>query len=130
MDNYKNQIIQFSKNIFENLDKGYCENIYHNAFKVELQNNDIKFQSELNIPVKYKNFSIGIVRADLVIEKKIVIELKAMSSSLSEKDVYQLKKYLKLLNIPIGFLINFSQSSKKNLEMIYIVNNNVEFLNL
>ena len=102
------------------LGKGYCENIYQEAIKIDLMKHNLKYQSELIIPVPYKDYIIGNVRADLVIENKIVVELKALVSKLSEKDHHQLKKYMKLLKIPVGILINFSQSTKHNLEIIEI----------
>ena len=43
--NHKSIIKELASNIYTGLNKGYCENIYHNAFKIELQNNNIKYQS-------------------------------------------------------------------------------------
>ena len=75
------------------------------------------------VPFFYKNFNIGQSKPDLIInddkgKEKIVIELKATSSKLSEKEVVQLKKYLQTLGLKKGILINFPQVSKEGREEV------------
>jgi GxxExxY protein len=105
---------EFLKNIAENiwsaLGPGYSESVYHCAFEVALRKAGIYYETERIIPVYYEGQNVGHVRADLIINREYVVELKSVSK-LNEIYRIQTRNYMKLLNLPEGFLINFPEKN-------------------
>ena len=95
-----------SNDIWESLGPGYSESVYHSAFEVALRNQCIYYETERIIPVFYSGQNVGNVRADLIIDRKVVVELKSVSK-LNEVYRIQTRNYLTLLEIKTGYLINF-----------------------
>ena len=115
------EIIKCLKNVNETLGNYYKENVYQAALCVELNLAGILFQSEVVLPIKYKDICIGYERADVVIYSKegipeFIIELKSQNTKLSSKEVNQLKKYIKNLNCNNGLLVNFFD----DIEIMYV----------
>ena len=108
MENIK----QFSIQIFNELGSGYKEHIYVNAMCVHLRNENYLFSSEVIVPINYKGVQLGFERADIVIYEpiKCILEFKAQNQALSKKEITQLSKYQKGLQINDGILINFGNS--------------------
>ncbi|SDC80190.1 GxxExxY protein [Pedobacter soli] len=92
------------------LGPGLLEGTYHKCMVHELSLRNIKFKSELIIPINYKGLEIDAnLRCDLLIEDSLVVELKSVEN-VSPIHVAQLLTYMKLLHIPIGLIINFNCS--------------------
>jgi GxxExxY protein len=112
--------ITIAKGIFNSLGGFYKENIYHSSFEIELRERGISFQSEVICPIVYKNIQVGFERADIVVysegEMKFIIEFKAQIGKTGNKEIQQLRKYLKNFNVDSGLLINFSN----NLEIVKV----------
>ena len=90
------------------LGPGLLESVYHRCLEEELRYQKIKFQSELIVPVVYRNLEIQAqLRADFYIENCLVVELKAVDAIQPIHEA-QLMTYLKLLESPKGILINFN----------------------
>ena len=100
------QIKSFAKRVFKSLGAGFSERIYHNAMEFLLKKHGIPYKSEQVIPVKFEGVEVGQVRADLVVNENIVIELKSVRS-LKDDHATQCGMYMKLLNIESGVVINF-----------------------
>jgi GxxExxY protein len=100
------------------LGPGFSENIYEAAFIKELLNRQIPFEQQKQIEVCYKGEIIGVYRLDLLIDNKIVIELKAVNG-LNDLFTKQLISYLKASNYRLGILMNFGS---KRLEHFRIPN--------
>jgi GxxExxY protein len=84
------------------------ESVSHSCLKKELALRKIDFQTELIIPVNYKGLEIETgLRCDLFIEKSLVVELKSVEKVLPIHEA-QLLTYMKLLEAPIGLIINFN----------------------
>jgi len=101
--------------IFNDLGSGFPENIYQNAFEVSLRVAGIRYESQRVDPIPFKGFNIGYCKLDLVVyddTDAMVVELKATESTLSPKEVTQLRKYLECTNIKYGLLINFPQTGR------------------
>jgi len=112
-----NKIKKIAKDVFKELGSGYDECIYEKAMEVGLRLEKIHYENQRILPIFYKNFNIGQSKPDLIINDKagkeqIVIELKAISSKLGQKEEVQLKKYLETLGMKKGILINFPQTTK------------------
>ena len=97
---------QIADDIWASLGPGYSESVYHCAFEVALRNRLINYETERIVPVYYAGQNVGHVRADLIVERKAVIELKSVSK-LNETYRIQTQNYLQLLELDQGYLINF-----------------------
>ena len=92
--------------VYNNLGYGFLEKVYQNAMFFELQSQGFKVEAQKQIKVHYKNKVVGEYFADILIEGKIIIELKA-TELLMTNQVAQLLNYLKATNIEVGMLLNF-----------------------
>ena len=108
-------IIEYAKEIYNTLGGGYSERVYHNAMEVMLRAANTPYETERIIPVVFKGHTIGNLRADLIVDRSIVVELKA-TKSLNDTNKTQLQKYIELLGIKQGVLINFPQPSSETIE--------------
>ena len=108
-------IKSFSRHVFKTLGAGFSEKIYHNSLEVLLDKHSVKFTSEQQIPVIFEEKEVGKVRADIVIENKIVVELKK-GASLKDKHTTQCFMYMKLLGINEGIIINFPENDGEDVE--------------
>ncbi|MDH4403635.1 MAG: GxxExxY protein [Flavobacterium sp.] len=94
--------------VHKNIGPGLLESVYHKCMEKELTYRGISFQTELRIPIQYKDFSIEAdLKCDLVIEEMLIIELKSVKKILQIHEA-QILTYMKLLEVPIGLLINFN----------------------
>jgi len=92
---------------------GLLESVYHSCMKKELINRGLSFESEVPLSVKYKGEIFqDVYRLDLLVESKVVIELKAIER-LADMHRAQLLTYLRLSNKKLGLLINFNESTLK-----------------
>ena len=90
--------------------EGYLEEVYKNALMVELQELGLEAESEVAIPVDYHGVRVGDYRADIIVEKRLIIELKAVCA-LNKRHESQLVNYLVATGIDDGMLFNFGASS-------------------
>lgn len=95
-----------TQNIWRSLGPGYSESVYHCAFEVALRKLGMYYETERIVPVYYDGMNVGHVRADLIVDRKVVIELKSVGK-LNEQYRIQTQNYLKLLDLEVGYLINF-----------------------
>ena len=90
------------------LGPGLLESVYHKCLIQELQLRNIKFQSELAIPILYKGIEVNAeLRCDFLIEDKLIVELKSVTEM---KPIFtaQILSYMNLLKVPMGLMINFN----------------------
>ena len=85
---------------------GFLEKVYENALLVELHKRGLRAESQVPIKVCYKGEIVGEYFADILVEGKIIIELKAVEN-LEKIHEAQLLNYLKATGIKIGLLVNF-----------------------
>ena len=95
-----------AERIHNRLGPGYSESVYHNAMEVELRAHGIPYETERIIPIEYEGHVIGNLRADLIIDKKTIVELKS-TRNLNDAARIQAQQYMKLLGLPDAILINF-----------------------
>ncbi|MDI6048448.1 GxxExxY protein [Flavobacterium sp. XS2P24] len=94
--------------VHKHLGPGLLESVYHTCLKKELTIRGFEFQTELTIPVYYKGLELETgLRCDLLVEKSLVVELKAVEKVLPIHEA-QILTYMNLLEIPIGLMINFN----------------------
>jgi len=102
-------IIDCAVQVRKVLGPGFLESVYKNALILELKKYDLECSSEYPINVYYDNTVVGEFRADLIIEKSVIVELKAVNNIVSAHEV-QLVNYLSATHIDNGLLINFGAS--------------------
>lgn len=97
--------------VYKTLGKGYPENVYQRAIAVELQHHRILFDMEVTMGIPYKGNTVGQIRADVILRDSVpaVIETKATAACLKPEERWQLSRYMKILEIPLGVLVNFPQ---------------------
>ncbi len=102
------QIIAAAIEVHQQLGPGLLESTYETCLSTELSNQGINFQRQLELPVYYKGEKIDCgYRMDLLVENKVIIELKSIDSLLPIHEA-QILTYMKLSKIPVGLLINFN----------------------
>jgi len=90
------------------LGPGLLESVYHKCLKKEFLLRGISFFSEFIVPVSYKGLEFETdLRCDFLVEKILVVELKAIDFVLPIHEA-QVLTYMKLLNVPKGLMINFN----------------------
>ncbi len=104
-----NKVIGAAIEVHKTLGPGLLESAYQDCLKHELNYIGLKFESETQVILNYKGLIIGEAYwLDLLIENKVIIELKTVSKLLDIHKV-QLLMYLKLTNKKLGLLINFNE---------------------
>jgi GxxExxY protein len=102
------KIIKAYYNVYNELGYGFLEKVYQNAMYLELKSMDLFVEAQKRIKVYYKSIEVGEYFADLVINEKIIIELKAAEYLVKEHEA-QLLNYLKGTDIELGLLFNFGK---------------------
>lgn len=95
--------------VHDALGPGFSEKLYENALVLELRDIGVSVHPQYPIKVKYKDVVIGEFIADLLVEEKVVVELKALDKLLDLHET-QLLNYLKTTGIRVGLLINFGEA--------------------
>ena len=101
------EIIECAKRIRRQLGPGFLEKVYKNAMVVELRKLKLNFETEKLIQVLYDGIVVGEYRTDIIVEGKLILELKA-TQDLSIANEVQLVNYLTSTQIDDGLLINFA----------------------
>ena len=108
-------LLAIAQDVFAGLGAGFMENIYHKSFVHELHLAGILHESEKVIPVMYKEVYVGSIRADILVEKRILVEFKAVSTVTSHHFL-QLERYAAQLNIEEMILVNFPMHKNREIE--------------
>ena len=93
--------------VHRTLGSGFLEKVYENALMIELKARDLKAENQVPINVNYKGVLVGDYYADIVVEDKVLIELKAIEK-LQKIHEAQILNYLKATKFEIGLLVNFT----------------------
>ena len=102
------KIIKAFYNVYNTLGYGFLEKVYGNAMFLELSEMGLTVQKQFPIDVYYKEKLVGSYFANLMIEEKVIVELKA-AEAICEEHEYQVINYLKATTIEIGLLLNFGK---------------------
>ncbi|MEP6921291.1 MAG: GxxExxY protein [bacterium] len=107
LDRLARSVIGAAIEVHRHLGPGLQEPLYAPAFHIELGLRGIPFESEVILPVSYKGHPLGRRKLDLLVDQRLVVELKAVDS-LSPIHTAQLIAYLRLTGKRLGLLINFN----------------------
>ncbi len=97
--------------LYNELGHGFLESVYEQAFSVVLAENNIFFERQIAIPVWFHRIQIGEFRADLLVERKVLIELKT-GREIDSAWEKQLLNYLRATDVEVGLLFNFGPKAQ------------------
>lgn len=100
------KILEACFEVSRELGAGFLESVYEKALLVALKQKGINAVSQVKLQVKFRGVIVGDFYADVLVENKVLIELKAVSRVLSEHKA-QTINYLKATGIEVGLLVNF-----------------------
>ena len=101
-------IISCFYKVYNTLGFGFLEKVYENALLIELTKSGLFVERQKPIKVHYEEKIVGEYFADIIVENKIILELKAAESLIEEHEL-QLINYLKATDIELGLLLNFGK---------------------
>jgi GxxExxY protein len=99
-------ILKVYYEVYNELGHGFLEKVYQNAMYFELKERGLKVESQKQIKVYFKRQQVGEYYSDLLVEDKVIVELKA-TELLMNAHVAQIINYLKATPIEVGLLLNF-----------------------
>ncbi len=105
------RIIACCFKVHSELGPGFNEKLYLNALKLALRKENLSCETEKEFEVFFQNKKIGILRTDLVVERKAIVEVKALTGNVPDVFKYQVLSYLKAANLKVGLLVNFGNKS-------------------
>ena len=99
------------------LGPGFLEKVYENALLIEIRVRGLKVENQVPINVKYKGNNVGQYIADLLVEEKVIVEIKTVEK-LTNIHEAQLLNYLNATGIKIGLLVNFKNRKAEIKRMV------------
>ena len=105
--------------VYNELGHGFLEKVYRNAMYFELISQGLEVEIHQKIIVHYKGKKVGDYIADMIVNKTVILELKA-NSILVKDNVLQLTNYLRATPIEVGILLNFG--AKPEIKRIIFTN--------
>ena len=105
------KIIACCFKVHNELGPGFAEKIYHKALMIAFENAGLAYESEKTFDVFFQDKKVGSFRLDLLVEGKVIVELKALTGNVPEVFKYQVLSYLKASGVHVGLLINFGNKS-------------------
>lgn len=105
------RIIKVFYKVYNTLGHGFIERVHHNAMILELTEQGLTVETEKPIAVYYNDRIVGTFSADLLVNSKIMIELKA-ADSIHPSHGAQLTNYLRATEIEVGLLFNFGKKAE------------------
>lgn len=101
-------ILKVFYEVYNELGSGFLEKVYQNAMYFELKEKGFKVEAQKQIKVYFKKQLVGEYFSDLLVEDKVIVELKAIEM-LMDVHLAQIMNYLKVTEIEVGLLLNFGE---------------------
>ena len=105
------KIIKAAYKVHKMLGFGFLEKVYENALAIELRRMGLKAEQQKPLTVWYEGEVVGEYFIDMLVEEKVIVELKAIKKLLDIHEI-QVLNYLKGCQLEVGLLLNFSESLK------------------
>lgn len=107
-------VVDCGYHLHREIGPGLLESVYQAMMIASIRERGLQVASEVSVPIRYKGVVIDkAFKADLIIENKLLIELKSTERT-SSVHAKQVLTYLRLLQMPLGLLMNFGQSTFKD----------------
>ena len=92
--------------VYDELGSGFLESVYRKALKLSLEEKGLKVEAEVPVPVFFRGINVGDFRADLVVNRLILLELKTAEKIVIPHEA-QLLNYLRATTLELGLILNF-----------------------
>lgn len=102
------KILEAYFNVFKNLTTGLLESVYENALCIEFDEMNVPYERQKHLSIYYKGRNIGDFIPDIVVDNKIILELKSIPE-LTSANTAQLINYLNITQFKVGYLLNFGE---------------------
>ena len=103
-------IIGAAMEVHSTLGPGFLESVYEAALAIEFNFRDVKYEEQKAIPVMYKGEKAKDFFCDMLVDGKVLVELKALKAITNVEEA-QVLNYLKATGLQVGLLINFGEQS-------------------
>lgn len=110
IDKLTERIIGCAMEVHKRLGPGFLETVYEKSLSIELNVNGLSYATQIPIPVLYREKMVGDFLADIIVEAKVVVELKSCQALHFQHEA-QLVNYLTATGIDNGLLFNFGSPS-------------------
>ena len=102
------KILEACFEVINELGSGFLESVYQRALALALQQKGLEVKAQFPVSVSFRGQSVGQFLADLLVEEKVIVELKAVTALTGEHQA-QVINYLKASGIEVGLLVNFGR---------------------
>jgi len=102
------KIIEACFEVSNELGTGFLESVYQNALELAIRQKGLKVQAQVPLTVGFRGEEVGQFFADILVEDKVIVELKAVSTLVPEHQA-QVINYLKASKLEVGLLVNFGK---------------------
>jgi len=97
--------------VHQELGPGFPEKVYQSALITSLRTADLSVERERRFKVMFEEITVGEFKVDLLVEGRVVVEVKAVTGPMPKVFAAQLLAYLKAAKLPVGLLVNFGNAS-------------------
>ena len=111
------KIIRAYFNVLDYLGKGLAEKVYENALCIEFDEMGLSYERQKPLTVEYKGHIIGNYVADIFLEGKLILVLKAVAT-ITNEHVAQTLNYINLTHSQVGYILNFSQQEGRGFKRL------------
>jgi GxxExxY protein len=102
------KVLEACFNVFKHLTTGLLESVYENAICIEFDELGVPYERQKRLSIFYKGKNIGDFVPDIVVDNKIILELKSIPE-LTSANTAQLINYLNITHYKVGYLLNFGE---------------------
>ena len=95
--------------VYNELGYGFLEKVYENALMIELRNNNLRCSQQCPVKVYYLQDQVGTYYADILVEDKVILELKAGEGGIILAHKLQMLNYLKATEYEVGLILSFGE---------------------
>jgi len=99
------------------LGSGFLEKVYEKALMIELRGRGLSVENQVPLKVSYKEQIVGEYFADLLVEDRVIVEIKSVANLLKEHQA-QVLNYLKATGISVGLMVNFTRDKAEIKRMV------------
>ncbi|MBK8147837.1 MAG: GxxExxY protein [Acidobacteria bacterium] len=112
------RIVGLAMQVHRELGYGFLEKVYENSLMVLLRKNSIEAEQSVDIKVRFQGVIVGDYESDIIVDRKIILELKS-AKSISGAHRAQTLNYLKATGFRLGILLNFGQNGLESERLIF-----------
>ena len=105
------RIIGVFYEVYNELGFGFLESVYREAMRIALEQAGLRVEAEVAVPVSFRGRPVGVFRADLVVDGRVVVELKT-AESINKAHEAQVLHYLRASAMEIGLVMNFGPDAR------------------